>query len=187
MVGAGYGLRRRCIGLAAEPVHCRFDHHGVSRYHGCWLADTRNVAVWDDRLLPPWFSQRQTLIWTGWGSRQSFPTELQLCNTSARWMTSLSLRYLRSRRRVIDCDSPNRSLYLHAKRLNCQKPYCVATSVTVVASGWAAYRACLARPMRRSNRYFLVSVREVRESLESLRVGDCNTGKTPGGRRDQAG
>src|SRR6516162_10785261 len=42
-------------------------------------------------------------------------------------------RYSHGRRSVADGDSPNSDLYSPANRPNSQNPYCVATSVTVVA------------------------------------------------------
>jgi hypothetical protein len=56
---------------------------------------------------------------------------------------------------VVDGNSPKSELYAPANRPNCQKPYCVAISVTVVAVGELSRRARRARCIRRNIKYRL--------------------------------
>jgi hypothetical protein len=56
---------------------------------------------------------------------------------------------------VVDGNSPNGDLYSPANRPNCQKPYRVAISVTVVLVGTLSRRPRRTRCIRRNNRYRL--------------------------------
>jgi hypothetical protein len=52
-------------------------------------------------------------------------------------------------------NSPKSDLYSPANRPNCQKPYRVAISVTVVAAGRLSRKARRTRCIRRNSRYHL--------------------------------
>jgi 2-polyprenyl-6-methoxyphenol hydroxylase-like FAD-dependent oxidoreductase len=66
--------------------------------------------------------------------------------------TAVLRRYARGRPSVAEGNSPKSDLYSPANRPNCQKPYCVAISVTVVAVGAASRSVRRARYIRRKSK-----------------------------------